>query len=55
LLDSPDTQFNYFFAVKNCLITRIQYQIEGGFDLKLSYRLNDEAREVLARANKELS
>lgn len=55
LLDSPDTQFNYFFTVKNCLITRIQYQIEGGFDLKLSYRLNDEAREVLARANKELS
>jgi hypothetical protein len=55
LLDSPDTEFNYFFTVKNCLITRIQYQIEGGFDLKLSYRLNDEAREVLARANKELS
>jgi hypothetical protein len=55
LLDTPDTQFNYFFTIKNCLVSRIEYQIEGGFDLKLSYKLDEEARDVLARANKELS
>ncbi|MFM7981723.1 MAG: hypothetical protein ACKPKO_20635, partial [Candidatus Fonsibacter sp.] len=33
LLDSPDTQFNYFFTVDKCLVTRIEYQIPGGFDL----------------------
>jgi hypothetical protein len=54
LLDTPDTQFNYFFTIKNCLVTRIEYQIEGGFDLKLSYKLDEEARNILARANEEL-
>jgi hypothetical protein len=54
LLDTPDTQFNYFFTIKKCLVTRIEYQIEGGFDLKLSYKLDEEARNILARANEEL-
>jgi hypothetical protein len=54
LLDTPDTQFNYFFTIKNCLISRIEYQIEGGFDLKLSYKLDEETRDILARANEEL-
>ena len=55
LLDTPDTQFNYFFTIKKCLVTRIEYQIEGGFDLKLSYKLDEEAQNILARANEELS
>jgi len=54
LLDTPDTQFNYFFTINKCLVTRIEYQIEGGFDLKLSYKLDEEARNILARANEEL-
>ena len=54
LLDTPDTQFNYFFTIKNCLVSRIEYQIEGGFDLKISYKLDEEARNILARANEEL-
>ena len=54
LLDTPDTEFNYFFTIKKCLVTGIEYQIEGGFDLKLSYKLDEEARNILARANEEL-
>lgn len=54
LLDSPDTQFNYFFTVDKCLVTRIEYQIPGGFDLKLAYTLDEEAQGILTRANEEL-
>lgn len=54
LLDSPDTKFNYFFTVEQCLVTRIEYQIPGGFDLKLSYTLDEEAKGILQRANSEL-
>lgn len=54
LLDSPDTKFNYFFTVEQCLVTRIEYQIPGGFDLKLAYTLDEEARGILTRANNEL-
>ncbi|MEN9923331.1 MAG: hypothetical protein RIS09_845 [Actinomycetota bacterium] len=54
LLDSPDTQFNYFFTVEKCLVTRIEYQIPGGFDLKLAYTLDEEAKGILQRANSEL-
>ncbi len=54
LLDSPDTVFNYFFTVDKCLVTRIEYQIPGGFDLKLAYTLDEEAQGILTRANNEL-